>query len=113
MAGKHTPGPWTVPHFARPDVNCSCEYVLCDHLMGAVASVHCSGEGGDWQNHGDNPRYDEAVANAHLIAAAPELLEALNLMVSNFAGLLNDDDHDRVHAAIARAKGEDGEASNG
>lgn len=72
-----TRGPWSVPHFARPEVNCSCRYVLCDHLMGAVASVHCSGEGDDWQSHGDNPRFDEAVANAHLIAAAPDLLEAL------------------------------------
>ena len=74
---EHTPGPWSLPHFAEPDVNCECEYVLCDHLMGAVATVHCSGEGDDWQKHGDNPKFAEAVANARLIAAAPDMLAAL------------------------------------
>jgi hypothetical protein len=74
---KHTPGPWSVPHFAQPDTNCDCGYVLTDDLMGAVATVHCSGEGDDWLSHGDNPRFAEAVANAHLISAAPLLYDAL------------------------------------
>lgn len=77
----HTPGPWSVPHFARPDVNCKCGYVLCNHLFGAVATVHCSGEGDDWRATGDNPKFGEAVANAHLIAAAPDLLDALVSLV--------------------------------
>jgi hypothetical protein len=78
---NYTSGPWSVPHFARPDVNCECEYVLCDHLMGAVATVHCSGEGADWKSHGDNPKFLQAIANAHLIAAAPDLLDALNGLI--------------------------------
>ena len=72
---NHTPGPWSVPHFAEPGVNCECDYVLCDHLMGAVASVYCSGEGGDWKSHGDNPKFQQACANARLIALAPELFD--------------------------------------
>ena len=64
-----------MPHFAEPEVNCHCGYVLCDHMMGAVATVHCSGEGDDWQSHGDNPKFEEACANARLIALAPELFE--------------------------------------
>ncbi|PWJ88436.1 hypothetical protein C8D77_111159 [Mesorhizobium loti] len=75
---KHTPAPWSLPHFARPAVGCRCGYVLADGYMGAVATVHCSGEGdgSDWRQ-GDNPKFDEAVANAHLIATAPALLAAL------------------------------------
>ena len=71
----HTPGPWTVPHFARPDVDCECGYVLTDGYMGAVATVHCSGKGNPILN-GDNPKFDEAVANAYLISSAPDLLSA-------------------------------------
>lgn len=82
-----TPAPWSVPHFARPGVNCACEYVLHGGMFGAIASVHCSGEGGDWQQHGDNPNFDEAVANAFLIAAAPDLYNALFLARQFFATL--------------------------
>lgn len=71
----HTPGPWSLPHFAQPDINCQCGYVLTDNMMGAVATVHCSGEGDDWQSHGDNPKFAEAVANARLIAAAPTMAD--------------------------------------
>lgn len=78
VEGKgHTPGPWSLPHFAEPEVNCQCQYILADGMMGAVASVYASGVGDDWQKHGDNPKFAEAVANAHLIAAAPDLLDAL------------------------------------
>lgn len=69
LAEAATQGEWSVPHFARPEVNCNCEYVLSDHLMGAIATVHCSGDGDDWIKSGDNPRYPEAVANALLISA--------------------------------------------
>lgn len=100
---KHTPGPWTLPHFAQPDVNCECRYVLCDHLMGAVATVHCSGDGDDWISHGDNPRYEQAVANARLIAAAPELLEALQAVVR--VADRKTDEFDMARAAIAKAEG--------
>jgi hypothetical protein len=47
---------------------------------------------------------EEEVANAHLIAAAPELLEALEAVVA-----ISDRKHDAwdaAKAAIAKAKGE-------
>jgi hypothetical protein len=56
--------------------------------MGAVAKVYVSGEGDDWQKHGDNPRFPEACANARLIAAAPDMLDALKelLKAADFVG---------------------------
>jgi hypothetical protein len=103
---KHTPGPWSVPHFARPDVGCECGYVLTDGYTGAVATVHCSHETGENWSNGDNPRFDEAVANAHLIAAAPDLLASLKDAAKRLkgAGMLADDDE--ILGAIARATGE-------
>lgn len=112
---KYTPGPWSTPHFAKPEVNCECGYVLCDHMMGAVATVHCSGEGDDWKNHGDNPKFEEAVANAHLISAAPDLIMALEDLTKRYCELVNSGDcgnwnpetEDQViasRAALAKAK---------
>lgn len=101
---SHTPGPWSVPHFAEPDTNCECKYVLCDHMMGAVAAVYCSGEGDDWKTHGDNPRFAEAVANARLITAAPDMLAVLQEIAPYWEGT-DSQFGERVRAAIAKATG--------
>ncbi len=58
--GKHTPGPWTVSKHGTP------AYAL---QFGVYAS--------DDTNDFAIVRYDNAEANANLISAAPELLEAL------------------------------------
>jgi len=102
----HTPGPWSVPHFAVPEGNCQCGYVLTDHLMGAVCKVYASGEGDDWASHGDNPKFAEAVANARLIAAAPELLKALVDLVNSFEKHRPKELWDAARAAIAKAGGQ-------
>lgn len=108
---EHTPAPWSVPHFARPEVNCECGYVLCDHLMGAVCTVHASG-GGEIEMAGDNPRFEEAVANAHLIATAPDLLAACERAASLLDALARNTGSsgcrnvcNELTAAIAKAKG--------
>ena len=102
---KHTPGPWCLPHFAEPKTNCQCEYVIADNMFGSVASVHCSGNGDDWISNGDNPKFKEAVANAHLIAAAPDLLEALEL-AQLWLAVDGRYDMQGVNAAISKAKGQ-------
>lgn len=51
---------------------------------------------------------DDHNSNARLIAAAPELLEALEMMVADFEGIdgLDDDIFDIARSAIAKARGE-------
>jgi hypothetical protein len=112
---KHTPGPWSVPHFAEPDTNCECGYVLSGGQMGAIATVHCSGEGDDWKTHGDNPKFAEACANARLIAAAPDYDDGARDFVAYEDAMDRGDDiqamvlyasaSKKLRAAIAKAEG--------
>lgn len=80
----HTPGPWSVPHFARAH-GCGCRYIFAGEYLGGIAEVYV--DNGMMPSGGGNdcPSVDEATANARLIAAAPDLLEALNFLV-NLAG---------------------------
>jgi hypothetical protein len=61
-AARHTPGPW----FVDPECNgnISAEH---NHQLAIVTARYV----------GERPDYAEAKANARLIAAAPELLDAL------------------------------------
>jgi hypothetical protein len=108
-SAKHTPGPWSVPHMARPEVDCDCVYVLANGYMGSVADISVYngkpiGEGGN-----DSPPLAEAQANARLIAAAPDLLEALQELHEIFNGLVGSANYPKqvkkTRAAIAKALG--------
>ena len=93
---KHTPAPWKINHHGE-------KYIISTDLDGndVIAKV---------EDHA--PTMDdmekEAQANAHLIAAAPELLEALE-MASN---IINSEARDskygnakeKINKAIAKAK---------
>ncbi len=77
---KHTPGPWTVPHFASERGKCECGYVFSQYQrgMGAICEVlfdHGQECGGEQEDRAT------ATANAHLIASAPDLLAALTELV--------------------------------
>lgn len=80
---KHTPGPW------RLQTGHNTIYTLSGGNAGhtnCIGKVVC---------HGDHPTtsdvtLEEAEANAHLIAAAPELLEALRDMHLYCAELINE-----------------------
>ena len=100
MKTLHTPGPWV----ARRDGAVGPTSKEDDQSFGMLLPVAYV-EGSDWP--------DLAYANAHLIAAAPELLEALRGMLA-----LDEEHHQRGHcdddvcaevrkalAAIAKATG--------
>jgi hypothetical protein len=78
---KHTPGPWL------PYSN-SAQQRICTHNGGDIASVHCSRK--EW------------LANARLIAAAPELLAALRACEARLQSG-NEAIAGQARAAIAKA----------
>lgn len=85
MKAKHTPGPWVV----RQDK----KYPGLTEIVSLEGPVIDEGFG---------LLNEREQANARLIAAAPEMLEALEGVAKN----INPDDwFERVHAAIAKAKG--------
>ena len=80
MKTTFTPGPWTAKHFISGNTNFSRKIV--DRLGEHIAHV-C-----DFKDDS----LAESVANAHLLAAAPELRHALNMML-------------REHDALQMAEG--------
>lgn len=82
---KHTPGPW---HIGTPGPNGCYTIGTTDCLM-TVAIAHSINEPDQKQ---------QAVANAHLVAAAPELLDAANFALSVLS-LEDSNDQIRLEAA--------------
>lgn len=101
-----TPGPWHSGHLGE-DGKCQCRTVVSEVYLGGIATVHIHNgidsiaEGGN-----DAPPRDEAIANMHLIAAAPELYAALERMLGP-AGYAGDNSIiQQAKAALAKARGE-------
>lgn len=87
MSGKHTPGPWEVgSHFVGP------LHVMTTKDRHIVAQV-----GNPTHAH----TFTQVEANAHLIAAAPEMLEVLH-GVRAFCPVHVQED---IDALIAKAEG--------
>ena len=87
---KHTPGPW----FVIEHKNADCVWTVQDKECGgghAIALRYMIG-----------PRDDEDVANARLIAAAPEMLEALKAI--DQAIMIEGKNANLIRAAIAKAE---------
>ena len=103
MQTKHTPGPWYVSTPGRTDVLYVGPVAVSSHrtaLGSGASNPECL-------SHIDD---DSLHANANLIAAAPDLIEALSSLISQINGFQEcngDKDFDLVDslAAIAKATG--------
>jgi hypothetical protein len=95
----HTPGPWRIGR--KP-------YFVAAGAKGRTSIAHCIWTGSD-ASQATNPSFEEAIANAHLIASAPELLAALENMVKVQGGEGEYDSElayfEQARAAVAKAKG--------
>lgn len=96
---KHTPGPWSMC-LSRSNaaflVRDTENRLVCDMSWHSSSRQHY-------------PLRDESAANARLIAAAPDLLSALNAMLTHMG--MDEDEwnkptFDQARAAIAKATGE-------
>lgn len=100
MSGKHTPGPWLL------DAN--VVYALDDTktVNRFSAQIHGGYVRRDTRGRGNDVRtpYPEIAANFRLIAAAPEMLEALKACApfADGKGMVNGVN---ILAAIAKAEG--------
>lgn len=106
QTAQHTPGPWNVDMWEYPQDD--RRELVIQTATNRLAVL-------DWDQGQDNPYTiadNEARANARLIAAAPELLAALEYLTDLAAGppggVTIDQKRaamDRARAAIAKAKG--------
>jgi hypothetical protein len=103
----HTPGPWTEPRIYRdPSYR---PYNIAIYGNKGTATVHQQ----KIDNNVTAKGFDEAYANARLIAAAPELLAAL-MLVRDKLGIRKEfvplgvavEVAPAIQAAIAKAKGQ-------
>ena len=85
---KHTPGPWIM----------NCESIFQENAMGNVVMIASCG--------GSALKHEEQLANAQLISAAPEMLEALKAVYEDWGNAgLSEECYQDVGKAIAKAKG--------
>lgn len=108
---KFTPGPWFVSEDITRDRDINCHYVGDEYIAGfniesgAKEIVSCEGIPGCG---------DEERSNAHLIAAAPDLYEALSELVEEIGvelkaivGVFGESrEITKARAALAKARGE-------
>jgi hypothetical protein len=95
---KHTPGPWWVDPTYLGDIQAEGTEI--------ASAFEAAQKGAEWIIQGPiTPSREEQRANARLMAAAPDLLEALQEAVG-FVPMGNPKWTDRALAAINKALGE-------
>jgi hypothetical protein len=107
MSAQHTPGPWEFAEWNAGINNRPGYGIMAEHGSLNV-TVHTRKPKGDGFNDVDCT--DQAKADAALIAAAPDLLEALEVMISDFGDYPASERpcraFDLAYAAIKKAKRE-------
>ncbi|MDB5350989.1 MAG: hypothetical protein JWN86_2236 [Planctomycetota bacterium] len=109
---KHTPGPWAIQKNVWHERPKELTLVAPDRRHSSYRTIHPVKEGGELAKYpiammnGDPRPRSENEANARLIAAAPELLEALEVILGSDGYEVDCIGRDMVRAAVAKARGE-------
>ena len=104
MKDKHTPGPWTTDEFGY--INAGGQQIADVHVYDSSNCMDCGQcEGHSARNEPKLP-YE---ANARLMAAAPELLEVLELLLlySRGEGMGYDETYHRAEKLIAKIEADE------
>lgn len=97
---KGTPGEWSFSHSSASDDNVACIEINSSESLHEIAYLQSTPSSiGKYEQ----TSIDKTIANAHLIVAAPELLEALQAVVR--VADRQTDEFDMARAAIAKALG--------
>lgn len=101
MKTKHTPGPWLVRYN-------SVTTALNLKIVDAEEQPVCEFADPLYANERNGIKSErESIANANLIAAAPELLATLQALVAHgVCRILSSEDAHQLEQLIAKAKGE-------
>lgn len=103
---KHTPGPWS---WSRYDFRDGFHGLYSGDTPVIYPQHENHGDDGDAWFSTDEDYYGETAlreADAHLIAAAPDLLEALQELLPLWSSGIDEPWVQRAHEAIAKATGE-------
>lgn len=105
---KHSSGPWYPGHLGDETIKCDCRYIVNEGFMGGIAEVFVDNgiqsisEGGN-----DCPPIEEAIANMHLMAASPDMLDSLDYVwgeLENLEGFYEDGDGEGFWETLACLK---------
>ena len=101
---KHTPGPWAIGY----SDGSGSEYIISSRESQRISVAALRWGCSCCKDHIDNfsDLSKEEQANAHLIAAAPEMLEALENLENDNGLAMPKSAWDMVQNAIKKAKGE-------
>lgn len=102
MKTKHIPGPWTIGEMIK--IPYGMEYALAVPINASHTQISTVILEAPYVD--DITDMNEGFANARLIAAAPELLQALERCLSDDAGDLDPETVHLAYEAINKAKGD-------
>ena len=102
MKSAHTPGPWLVDYQPDKFDSIHSKLSIIDGSEASLSHTHGSLTLATINVRAFAPHIDEPLANARLIASAPDLLAALEHLAHPMA---DDEDLDYARGIIAKAKG--------